>query len=195
MVKTAYLRTGLRRAKGLTLIELMVTVAVLAILLTIALPDLRGFIVSNRLASDVNAFVGMLNYARSEAITRNQSVIICPKNNTSNSCVNSQNWGEYEIQAFVDVDGSGTRNAGDILLKTIPAVDKTALERGFVRPSGAGIITFRSVGFSNTAHRFDIWAKKSGDTAYEFKYGRSVCISSPGRVRIISYSASACTNF
>lgn len=184
----------------------MVTVAVMAILLTIALPDLRGFIVSNRLASDVNGFVGLLNYARSEAITRNQSVIICPKNDSAAApatttpptpypCRSSQDWGEYEIQAFVDVDGSGTGNAGDILVKTIPAVDKTALERGFVRPSGAGIITFRSVGFSNTAHRFDIWAKKSGDTAYEFKYGRSVCISSPGRVRVISYSASACTNF
>lgn len=183
----------------------MVTTAVLGILLTIALPDLRSFIVSNRMTSDVNAFVGLINYARSEAITRNQSVIICPKNNSATApavttpptpypCKSSQDWGEYEIQVFVDVNGSGTGNAGDILLKTIPAVDSTALVRGFVRPAGAKVISFQSVGFSDTAHSFDIWAKKSGDTAYEYKYGRTVCISRPGRARVISYGTT-CTSF
>jgi type IV fimbrial biogenesis protein FimT len=195
MVKAIQRPIPSKKIHGLTLIELMVTVTVLAILMAIGLPEMRSFIVSNRLGSDVNAFVGLINYARSEAITRNQNVIICPKSNSANTCVSSQDWGEYETQAFVDVDGSGTRNAGDILLKTLPAVDATALERGFVRPAGASIVTFHSVGFSNTAHRFDIWAKKSGDTTYEYKYGRSVCISSPGRVRVISYGASACTSF
>lgn len=179
---------------GLTLIELLVTIAIIGILLSLALPSFRDFLVGSRLSSDVNGFIGLINYARSEAISRNQSVVICPKSDTTTACASSQYWGQYEVQAFVDVDGSGTRNAGDILLKTIPAIDPTALERGFVRHTSAGKITFRSVGYANTAQGFDIWAVKSGDTAYEFKYGRTVCISSPGRVRVIPYGSN-CNSF
>lgn len=185
--------TSSNRECGLTLIELLVTIAIVGILLSIALPSFREFLVGNRLSSDVNGFIGLINYARSEAISRNQSVVICPKSDSTTACVSSQFWGQYEVQAFVDVDGSGTRNTGDILLKTIPAIDPTALERGFVR-SSAGKITFRSVGYANTAQSFDIWAVKSGDTAYEFKYGRTVCISSPGRVRVIPYGSN-CNSF
>jgi type IV fimbrial biogenesis protein FimT len=73
---------------GFTLIELLITVSVLGVLLAIAIPNLRDFIVSNRLSSNVNGFIGMLSYARSEAIVRNKQVIVCPKNNTTNACVN-----------------------------------------------------------------------------------------------------------
>jgi type IV fimbrial biogenesis protein FimT len=188
------LRTD-RPQKGFTLIELLITVTVLGVLMAVALPNLRSFIVSNRLSSNVNSFVGLINYARSEALVRNQSVIICPKTNGANTCAASQFWNEYEIQVFVDVDGSDTRNAGDILLKTIPAVDVNGIETAFVRPAGAGNIKFGAVGMSQTAHRFNIHAVAASDTEYEFKYGRSVCISKPGRVRVIPYSANQCDAF
>jgi len=192
MAKYAYSSGRIKKSRGLTIIELMVTVTVLAILLAIGLPEMRSFIVSNRLSSDVKGFVGLVNYARSEAITRNQSVVICPKSNSAITCQSSQFWGEYEIQAFVDVNGNGERNTSDILLKTLPAVDPTSLERGFVR-TATGKIIFRSVGLSTDTHSFDIWAKSS-DAAYESKYGRRVCISRPGRVRVIAYNTT-CTNF
>jgi type IV fimbrial biogenesis protein FimT len=182
--------------KGLTLVELLVTIAVLGILLTIALPDLRSFVVSNRMSSDVNAFVGLVNYARSEAITRNQSVVICPKSDTAITCQNTQFWGQYEIQVFVDINDNGERNdPDDTLLKTIPAIDTTGLVRGLVRPQGAGKIIFRSVGYSSDTHRFNLWPKKPGDAAYEAKYGRAICITRPGRVRVIPYTATTCDAF
>jgi type IV fimbrial biogenesis protein FimT len=174
--------------RGFTLIELMVTISVLAILLAIAIPNLREFVLRNRVSSDVNGFIGLVNYARSEAIVRNQDVVVCPKTNGAITCVSNGMWGQFEIQAFVDVNGNGQRNGGDILLKTIPATDSTGLQREITRKVGsgstvtAGVISFSAGGYSQTAHRFDI--NPIGDTALELQYGRSVCVSKPGRVRV-----------
>lgn len=168
---------------GFTIIELMVTVAIAGLLLTIALPELRVFVLNNRLSTDVNGFVGLVNYARSEAIVRNQDVVICPKaNGAAITCAPDQFWGEYELQAFVDVNGNGQRNAADILLKTVSATDASATQRRITRSAGVGVIRFSAAGFSQTAHRFDIHAV--GDPEFEMRFGRSVCISRPGRARV-----------
>ena len=167
----------------------------MGVLLAVALPNLQAFVLSNRLSSDVNGFLGLLNYARSEAIVRNQSVVICPKSNAGITCESSQFWGEFEVQAFVDINGNGQRNATDILLKTIPAADTSGQVRRFTRTAGVGVVTYGSSGLSQTAHRFDIFAIKVGDLDFENRYGRSVCISLPGRPRVVPYITANCTAF
>jgi type IV fimbrial biogenesis protein FimT len=64
----------MRFAKGFTLIELMVTIAVLAIIITLATPGLTGLIDSSSARSQTNQYRDMLTYARSEAINRGQPV-------------------------------------------------------------------------------------------------------------------------
>jgi type IV fimbrial biogenesis protein FimT len=167
---------------GFTLVELLVAVSIIGILTTLALPDLNAFVIGNRLSSDVNGFVGLANYARSEAIVRNQDVVICPKSNSGITCASDNLWGMYEIQVFVDINGNGERNVADILLKTVPAADTSGNQRRITRNGGAGTIRFGAAGLSQTAQRYDIYAV--GDATFELKYGRSVCISRPGRVRV-----------
>ncbi|MEO7052213.1 MAG: GspH/FimT family pseudopilin [Rhodanobacter sp.] len=67
-----------RRSKGFTLVELMVTIAVVAILLAIALPSFRNVIQRNRVASASNDLLASVSYARTTAINRGQLVSMCP---------------------------------------------------------------------------------------------------------------------
>jgi len=65
-------------AKGFTLIELMITVMVSAILMAIATPYFRDFILGQRAKTAAYDLVSVLIYARSEAIKRNASVTVAP---------------------------------------------------------------------------------------------------------------------
>jgi prepilin-type N-terminal cleavage/methylation domain-containing protein len=62
-----------------TLVELMVTIVVVAILVGVALPSMRMTLLNNRVTERTNRLIGVLNYARTEALTRNAAVIIQPK--------------------------------------------------------------------------------------------------------------------
>lgn len=64
------------RAKGLTLIELMVTVAILAIILAIALPSFTDFIDRSRMQGAVDSVVADIGFAKTEAARRNSTVYV-----------------------------------------------------------------------------------------------------------------------
>lgn len=66
------------RSRGFTLIELMVVVALAAIMLSLAVPSLRDLIVGQRVKTAAFAFVNAAVQARSEAIKRNQEVALVP---------------------------------------------------------------------------------------------------------------------
>ncbi|MEO7065894.1 MAG: GspH/FimT family pseudopilin [Rhodanobacter sp.] len=63
--------------RGFTLIELMVTLVIMAILMAFALPSFRDTIRRGHVSSSSNALLAALSYARSEAISRSQLVSMC----------------------------------------------------------------------------------------------------------------------
>jgi len=78
-----------RTHSGFTLIELMVTIAIVAILLAISVPGFQSFIEmirSERIASDLRSAV---NYARSEAIKTGEPVSVCAANSSNTGCATS----------------------------------------------------------------------------------------------------------
>ena len=97
--------------KGITLIELMVTLAVAAILLTVATPSFTSMIKENRSASEQRSLMSIISTARSEASHRNQLITIASL---------TDDWSNG-LQVFVDLDSDSIFNNTDILIKDISA--------------------------------------------------------------------------
>jgi len=63
---------------GFTLIELMIVVVLIAIIATVAVPGFTSMIESNRFKGATNNVIGLLNFARSEAVRKGQYVVVGP---------------------------------------------------------------------------------------------------------------------
>lgn len=91
-----------RRASGFTLIELVVTLAVFGVLLALAMPALRDLVINTRLSTASSEMQTALGLARNEAITRHQSVSVCP---SANGTTCSGDWNnEQGVIVLTDSD-------------------------------------------------------------------------------------------
>lgn len=76
----------MRPSKGITLLELMVTVAIIAVIVTLAAPSFSEFILMQRLKSVSSQVVTDMQYARAEAAARNTPTYVYLGNNLTNTC-------------------------------------------------------------------------------------------------------------
>lgn len=100
----------MRHQSGFTLIELVVTISVAAILLTLAVPSFRSTIQNNRVTGQANEFLTSLTLARSEAIKRGRNASVCISSDGT-SCMGS-NWASGWL-VWSDNNGNGTLDAGE----------------------------------------------------------------------------------
>lgn len=98
------------RSSGFTLIELMITLALAAIILSAAVPSFRALVQNNRITAQVNEFITALSLARSEAVKRGVSVRVCTSVNGA-SCAGGGDW-EQGLIVFSDINGNGTPDTG-----------------------------------------------------------------------------------
>src|SRR5208283_6012427 len=81
----------LARAAGFTMVEMLMTMAIAIIVLTIGVPSFRYVTNSNRIASELNGLLGDLQFARAEAIKEGTNVTVCVSSDGAN-CANSTTW-------------------------------------------------------------------------------------------------------
>jgi type IV fimbrial biogenesis protein FimT len=81
----------LNRQTGFTMVEMIMTVAVGAILLTVGIPSFRYITNSNRIAAEINGLLGDLQFARSEAVKEGVSVSVCVSSNGT-ACAGTNTW-------------------------------------------------------------------------------------------------------
>jgi type IV fimbrial biogenesis protein FimT len=167
--------------KGFTLIELMITLTVAAILLGLAAPSFIGIIKDSRLTTQINSLAASLNLARSEAIKRSLTVTVC-KSNDQTAC--GGNWHDGWI-VYEDIDGNGAVDPGDTIIRI-----NSALSNGntLVFP-GRSRVTYQADGF---AIGYNSTFKLCDDRGYTKAKG--LVVSNSGRVRTADSSdLTSCT--
>ncbi len=97
----------MKKNTGFTLIELMITVAIVAIVMTIGVPSFRTTILNNTRVAQVNEFVGFLNLARSEAIKTGFRVVICRSSDGATCATDNPGVWENGWLVFVDRNRNG----------------------------------------------------------------------------------------
>ena len=133
-----------RRPGGFSLVELMVTITVMAILLAIAVPSFRDVIHRNHVSSSSNELLASLAYARTEAITRSQLVSMCPSS-SGTSCAGGTafdlGWIVYTYPA-----GAASANAAYDSAKATLLRATTARTGVSIQSKSATVITFGQQG-------------------------------------------------
>jgi type IV fimbrial biogenesis protein FimT len=145
----ASMRTrSLRQAeRGFTLFEAVITMAIVAILMALAIPSYRYVTNANRIAAEINGLLGDMQYARAEAIKEGQTVTVCVSTNGT-SCAGAavSTWQNGWI-VFSDVNGNGAVDAGDQILRVQSAFIGTDT---FTANPASGYVIFNREGFSSS---------------------------------------------
>jgi type IV fimbrial biogenesis protein FimT len=128
---------------GFTLLELMMTVSIAAILLAIGVPSFKYVTSANRASSEINGLLGDLQFARGEAIKEGQTVTICASTNGT-SCSGSTSWNTGWI-VFSDAPPLGTIEGNDAILKVQPQFSGTDV---LTADHAISLVTFSREGFT-----------------------------------------------
>lgn len=118
---------GQRSVRAFTLIELMITIAVAAVLISLATPSFRYLMVTNALTTASNDIVSALNVAKMEAIKRNAKTQFCSNDATTNTA-DTLGTACGTKSAAVNVLTSGTTS--------VAILDASTAIQGSVRLSG-----------------------------------------------------------
>ncbi len=107
---------------GFTLVELLVTLFIVAILFGLAVPAFVNLLERNRLETTASRFLNTLMTARSEALKRNQPVVIC-KSSDGSSCINAGGW-ERGWMIYADQNANGSKQGAEPVIAVHAALDK-----------------------------------------------------------------------
>lgn len=138
------------RHTGFSVVELMITVAIVAIITTIALPSFNELIVQNRLSSQANELVAGVSLARTAAIETNSGGGFCPANATQTGCGGS--WQNGWL-VWADANGNGNPDPGEVL--SVGTINQADLLAGLpeIRFDGRGRRQAPAAGAGNATLR------------------------------------------
>lgn len=162
-----------KRRFGFTLIELMVTVAVMGIILAWGIPSFRSLLQNTRVTSQANEFITSVNQARTEALKRQStvSVIAAAGGTATNEFGNG--W-----SIFVDTDGDGVMDVGDATIATSTGYQG----RGTLNSvNNVSVFTFQRDGTLGAVRGFQVRIPECRGTA-----ARDISISRIGHVSVTS---------
>ena len=172
----------MKRENGFTLLELLVTLAIASILLSVGVPSFRAVIMDNRMVRDTNQFVASINQARSAAVRFQRNAMVCASANFSASvptCSGSSDWAQGWI-VWVDKDRDGATDANEILSVQAPINDSTSFAA-----TNASLFSYDARGFGRSpADDLTMCDDRSGET------GRLIRVNTVGRTHVAQQGCS-----
>ena len=160
----------MNRQHGFTLVELIITLVIAAILTTVAVPSFNTTIKNNRLITQTNALVASLNLARSEAIKHARQATVCVSSN-QNSCTGGTDWSQGWL-VWVDVDNDNVLDNGEErrVVETLPPNMTFTANVSQIQYTAQGAVTGTGT--------FSVCDDRSGET------GRTIRIRNTGRANL-----------
>lgn len=163
--------------RGFTLIELMLALALAAVIGSLAAPAMSDFAARQRIDAAANELTAHINLARLQAVTHAERVVLCPSSDGA-ECTGMNRWDVGWI-VFRDRDNNGRPDASDDLLRVGAALQRLAVD-------SAGRIRIRYQP-DGTAGGSNLTIKLCDPDRPEI--ARAVIISNPGRPRVADLPA------
>ena len=145
---------------GFTLIELIVSVTVIAVLLILALPAFQSLLMNDRVMAAKDALANSLNYARNAALSQNVTVIVCPFNSL-NSTTCGSNWQRGWIVVTQPAGGNSVLLQANAAAANDPAISSIA-----VNGVAAASVSFDTRGIATTQANFKVCDSRGGAFAH-----------------------------
>jgi len=142
----------MKRQYGLTLIELLITVSIIALLLTVALPSYSSMSKDSKLINTMNSISAITLFARGEAIKRSNQIIVCRSSNNTSCSATGGN-----IIVVSDTDNNSVFSvASDQLLKTITLIAPNSDIAIYFQEHNNSLIVFSALGSPSNAGRIEV---------------------------------------
>ena len=164
------------KSQGFTILEAMVTVAIIGILSAVATPSFQSYVTSHKTANFSNDLFSDLRSLRQLSISAANNYVVCASSD-STTCLadpdESKNWSIGWI-AFADLNQNNQRDSAteDILILQSEVTDAQIMY------SGGGILSFNYQGEISNSQQFSICS--NDDNA---ELGRAVLINKVGRAQ------------
>jgi type IV fimbrial biogenesis protein FimT len=181
---------GKEHVTGFTLIELIIVIALAAIIMTLAVPSYQNLIANNRITAHTNELVMAINMARSEAVKRNVRVILCRSADPtadSPTCGGSEYTWTTGWLLFATGDTNKTYDPATDTLIRIGESARTGIQ---IRTNGTSNnnLEINSNGTTNESGgtaAFAICDDRDRDNDFDEQWGRQIQVSPSGHVRLI----------
>ena len=160
---------------GVTLIELLLALLIIALLASLAIPSFHEFILDARRTAHVNALLHTLHAARSAAILRNQPTVVCKSADQHRCTPTAVSWSDgWIVFANQDHDSPPVVDPGEGILLVQPRVESATIQ------SSRSAVTYWPFALAGTTATFVFCDERGARGA------RAIIVSQTGRPRISS---------
>ena len=108
-------------SRGITLIEMMIAIAILAIIIALSAPGFLNLILSNQISGSASDFIDALRRAKTESSARLTTVTVCTRN--GDNCNANGDWDDGWL-VFLNDDGNNTRDTDETIIYEQEALDQ-----------------------------------------------------------------------